>query len=292
MKNSKVKEQTEKQNLKIGIVGLGLIGASFALALNSKTEFEVLGFDIAKNTLNKAKKLNIIKAVLDDKKLPTIDVLIFATNPRTTIKLFGKYVPYLKFGSIVFDLGGVKQTVCNEMWAYADTYEYINFIGGHPMAGREFSGIDFADKNLFDNASMLLVDVKSDNVAKATLLYICTRIGFKEPKFTAASEHDKIIAYTSQGCHAISSAFCQNSLSLQHKGFSAGSFRDLTRVARLNSNLWSELFIDNKDNLADCLDEFILTLQELNTKIKEGDEKAIKSFLENGNIQKDKIDKE
>jgi len=282
-------EVTATQPFTIAIVGLGLIGGSLGRAFIKRTDYTVLGRDVDSKTERTACYVKAITKPLHDEDLSQVDILIFATNPRTTIELLPQYVSQLKNGCVVLDVGGVKHDVVDAMYALSEHFGHLQFVSTHPMAGREVSGIKYSIASLFDGASIILTNVNATDSTYAMLEGIFTEIGFNQSIWCEADKHDKIIAYTSQSCHAISSAFCLNSLADKHKGFSAGSFKDLTRVARLNPDMWTELFCDNADNLSDVLGEFIDTLTRLKAAIETKDEITVKDILIKGNEKKESL---
>ena len=192
----------------------------------------------------------------------------------------------IKKGAIVTDVSGVKKSVCDKLFPLAEERGF-SFIGGHPMAGVEFSGFDYSKDALFKNASMILVPSKKESIGNCELLSeLFKLLGFTRIQFTTPEEHDKMIALTSQLAHVISSAYVKSPSALNHKGFSAGSFRDMTRVARLNESLWSELFFANKENLLTEIDGLIEHLIEYKTALSEDDEEMMIELLKEGTKRK------
>ena len=276
--------------MEIGIVGLGLMGASFGKTVRAKKAGTVWGADKNEDTMLKASLIGAIDGALDTEKAKTIDILIIAVYPRDFASVAKKYLPYMKKGAAVLDFCGIKRMVCKEMKELAKEYPDINFIGGHPMAGREFSGIDHAVSTLFEKSSMLLVPVSTDIFAEEKLKAFFLSIGFGEVVFTTAEKHDEIISFTSQLCHIVSNAFIKSPTAQVHHGFSSGSYRDLTRVARLSPAMWSQLMTDNKDMLSAELKTLIGNLQKYADALDKGDEEELKSLLSEGNELKLSID--
>lgn len=276
--------------MKIGIVGLGLMGASFGKTVRAKTSDTVLGADINEDTVLKATLVGAIDGILDTENAKDVDILIVSVYPRSFRKVAEKYLPFMKKGSAVIDFCGIKRDVCKEMKELSLSYPDINFIGGHPMAGREFSGIDHAVSTLFERSSMLMIPVATDIFAEEKLKAYFLSLGFGEVVFTTADEHDEIISFTSQLCHIVSNAFIKSPTAQKHHGFSAGSYRDLTRVARLSPEMWSQLMTDNKDKLAVELKTLIGNLQKYSDALEEGDENKLKDLLAEGNALKLAID--
>lgn len=275
----------------IGIVGLGLIGASFARAVKTRTDCTVYGTDESADVLTKASLIGAIDDVLTQDNANEIDILVLSVYPRSIKETLLKYVPHLKKGASVIDFCGIKRDVCNAMKEIGATYKDILFFGGHPMAGREFSSIDHSMPTLFDKASMLIVPVSGDIFKEEELKKFFLELGFGSVVFTTADEHDRIIAFTSELCHIVSNAYIKSPTAKEHHGFSAGSYRDLTRVARNNSTLWSELMIDNRDDLLFELDTLIKNLTDYKNALENKDEERLKDLLEEGNLIKLNIDK-
>ena len=276
--------------MNVGIVGLGLMGASFGRTLRAKGKAKVFGADIAEDTLLKAELIGAIDGVLDEKTAAELDILVVSVYPRDFKKVAETYLPFMKKGSVVLDFCGIKRNVCKDMKELSISYPDINFIGGHPMAGREYSGIDHSVTTLFEKASMLLIPVRTDIFKEEELKAFFLSVGFGEVVFTTAEEHDEIISYTSQLCHIVSNAFIKSPTAQEHHGFSAGSYRDLTRVARLHPGMWSQLMMDNKDKLKTELDLLIDNLQKYSDALGANDEKKLSELLAEGNDLKLKID--
>lgn len=275
----------------IGIVGLGLIGASFARSLKARTDYKVYGTDMSDEVLTKASLIGAIDDVLTPSNASDVDILVISVYPRSVKDTLAEYVPHLKKGAIVIDFCGIKRGVCHEMKAMSEKYKGILFFGGHPMAGREFSTIDHSMPSLFDKASMIIVPISSDIFKEEELKNLFLTLGFGSVVFTTAEEHDRIIAFTSELCHIVSNAYIKSPTAIEHHGFSAGSYRDLTRVARNNSTLWSELMIDNRDDLLFELNTLIENLTEYKIALEESDEESLRTLLEEGNRIKLTIDK-
>jgi len=276
--------------MNVGIVGLGLMGASFGRTLRAKGKAKVFGADIAEDTLLKAELIGAIDGVLDEKSATEIDMLVISVYPRDFKKVAETYLPFMKKGSVVLDFCGIKRNVCKDMKELSVSYPDINFIGGHPMAGREYSGIDHSVATLFEKASMLLIPVRTDIFKEEELKAFFLSVGFGEVVFTTAETHDEIISYTSQLCHIVSNAFIKSPTAQEHHGYSAGSYRDLTRVARLHPGMWSQLMMDNKDKLKTELDLLISNLQKYSDALGANDEKKLSELLAEGNDLKLKID--
>lgn len=276
--------------MNIGIIGLGLMGGSFAKTLRKKTDDKIFGADANENALLKAEMLGVIDGRLNEETVKTVDMLFIATTPDKIEEIFIKFLPHLKNGAIITDFCGIKRKVVGIMKECVNKYRDLIFVGGHPMAGREFSGIEHATSTLFENASMILTNVNADIFTMEKIKAFYLNLGFREVVITTPEEHDEIIAYTSQLCHIVSNAFIKNASAEKHGGFSAGSYKDMTRVARLNPTMWADLMSENKDNLLTELTELIDNLTEYKTALKSDDKELLEKLLSEGNERKLKID--
>ncbi len=276
--------------MKIGIIGLGLMGGSLGKTLNKLGNFIVYGYDINETTMLKADMVGAINGVLTEETCKDIDMLIVSLYPSSFLSAVERFLPYLKDGVIITDFCGIKRQTVSEMMKLSEKYKNLVFIGGHPMAGREFSGIDRAVSTLFDKASMILCNVNADIFTLDSVKKFYLSLGFSEVVITTPEYHDRAIAFTSQLCHIVSNAFIKNEIASEHFGYSAGSYKDLTRVARLNPEMWAELMIENKDNLSSELDEFILNITKYSDALKLGDKQQLKNLLQEGNERKLSID--
>ena len=276
--------------MNIGVIGLGLIGGSFCKTIKKNSEHKVYGYDINSLTILKAQMTSAIDGVLDESIASTIDLLVVATNPDVFLVAVERFLPLLKNNAIVMDFCGTKKNVVDAMALLSKKYAALKFYGGHPMAGREFSGFDRSTSTLFSKASMILVPVNTDIFDNDFIKKFFLELGFLEVVFTTSENHDKVIAYTSQLCHVVSNAFIKNKTSQKHYGYSAGSYKDLTRVARLDSEMWSTLMLENKENLYNELCELIDNLQVYKEAIKNGDKQALKNALQEGSDIKIAID--
>lgn len=277
--------------MEIGIVGLGLIGGSLAKAISQNTDHTVYGTDISEQVVRKAVLVDAIEQPLTDELLPQCDIVIVALYPQATIDYVKEHASLFKKDSIVVDCGGIKQLVCDELIPLAEEHGFL-FVGGHPMAGLEHSGFTYAKKSLFNNASMIFTPTKGPIESMETLKKLFTSIGFTNIEISTAKEHDRKIAFTSQLAHVVSNAYIKSPTALEHSGFSAGSYKDLTRVAKLNEVMWTELFLENADNLAAEIDTLIENLQQYSTAIRERDAETLCELLKDGREKKALIDGE
>ena len=277
--------------MKIAIVGLGLIGGSLGRAICSKTSDRVYAFDIDEKSMSTGRLLSAYHERLTDKNVGEMDVIIFSLYPDVLERELDSYCKKLKNGCLVVDLCGNKRRVVNQMQGLAEKYPHLEFISAHPMAGREFSGVSHSTTTLFDRASMILVPVKADIRTIKWLKEYSLALGFGKVVMSTAEEHDRIIAFTSQLAHLVSSAYVKSDQAQKSGGFSAGSFRDMTRVAKLSPEMWAELTLDNADHLTDELDKFIKHLQEYRDALSSGDKEQLVKLLEDGNRIKIDVEK-
>lgn len=276
--------------MKIAIVGLGLIGGSMAMSIRRHTDHTVFGLDIDPEVMLRAKAVEAIHDELTDELLPGCDVVLVCLFPQLCADWIAAHADAFGKGALVIDCAGVKRVVFDKVAPLAEGRGWT-YIGGHPMAGREFSGFTAARADLFDNASMILcppaeASIEAREAAKAFFL----EAGFKLVRFCTPEAHDQMIAYTSQLAHIVSGAYVKNPLAQDHKGFSAGSFLDMTRVARMNEVMWTELFLENRDLLLPALDDLIARLNEYRDALFEADPEKLLPVLREGRERKEALD--
>lgn len=276
--------------MKAAIVGMGLIGGSFARAFKAMTDWEVFAENRSRDVLERAKAVGAIDGELTPEILAQCDLVIVALYPQRLVEWLEKNGGNISKNAVVTDTCGVKQAVCEPCWEIAESCGFT-FIGAHPMAGVEHSGFDYSKADMFQNASMILVpDEKTPAEKVAWLETILRSVGFGKIVITTPKEHDRMIAFTSQLAHVVSSAYVQSPCALNHSGFSAGSYRDMTRVATLNEDMWTELFLDNSETLADQVDELAEMLTKYAEAIRSKNAPVLKELLRNGRIRKEQAD--
>lgn len=274
----------------IGVIGLGLIGGSLAKSIKEHTRHTVWGYDINPEVITTALMSGAIDEELSEKMLSECSVVLVALYPGLCVEYIREHADRFALDALVIDCAGVKRAVYEPIAEIAANHSWT-YIGGHPMAGREFSGFRYAVGTLFERASMILTpmpDVTIESLTAAKEFFL--DIGFRTVRITTPEEHDSMISYTSQLAHIVSGAYVKNPLSTKHKGFSAGSFQDMTRVARLNENMWTELFLDNADLLVPSIDDFILRLTQYRDALAGHDENTLKELLKEGRIMKEALD--
>ena len=275
--------------MQVGIVGLGLIGGSFARAFQEKGH-SVYGFDQDAPVLELAKMAGVLEGVLDGETLPCCQLVILALYPRDTLEWMNQHASDLAPSALVLDTCGVKRSICPPCFALARQYGFT-FVGGHPMAGTQFSGFKFSRASLFKGASMVLVPDRLDDMELFTRVkWMLEPAEFGRLTFATAEEHDEMIAFTSQLAHVVSNAYIKSPTARKHKGFSAGSYKDLTRVAWLNETMWTELFLDNSDYLLHELDGLLAALAEYRLALANQDSDYLLSLLAEGKQRKAELD--
>lgn len=275
--------------MKIGICGLGLIGGSMAKAYK-KENHTVYGYDINNVTLDYTKIQGIIDDVLDDRTIGECDAIFVALYPQASIQYMKEIAPKVSPETLVMDICGTKRTVCEVGFALAEQYGFT-YVGGHPMAGTQFSGIKYATETLFNNASFVIVPPRFDDIVLFDRIKtLLAPIHFGKLSLSTAEDHDAIIAFTSQLAHVVSNAYVKSPSAKLHKGFSAGSYRDLTRVAWLNEDMWTQLFMENGDYLAEEIDCIIKNLAEYRDAINANDRAKLRELLKEGRLAKEEID--
>nr|WP_035101375.1 prephenate dehydrogenase [Enorma massiliensis] len=285
----------------VGIVGLGLIGGSFARAYRSLGA-TVYALDTDRDTMD-ASMIETVEAPLDDASIPSCDLIILAAYPQACIewleehaKILGRISdPDTSRGPIVIDTAGVKEAVCARAFELARVNGFA-FVGTHPMAGTQFSGFAHARADLFRGAPMVLVPPETDDARRLTLLdrvhTLLAPVGFGSFSVTSPEEHDRVIAFTSQLAHVVSNAYVKSPTARAHHGFSAGSYRDLTRVAHLNPGMWAELMMDDAKNLSQEIASLIEALDAYRLALDAGDRDRLRMLLAEGDRIKRALDDE
>ncbi len=275
----------------IGIAGLGLIGASLAKAYKAAGEYTVFGHDIDKSVVDIACIDGVINAPLTEKNLPECDLVLIALYTGAAIEYMENIGPYLSSDCVVVDCCGTKKRVCEKGFEIAKRYGFT-YAGGHPMAGTQYSGFKYSRANLFKGASMIIVPERFDDINLTQRIKdLLMPAGFGRITVTTADEHDRMIAFTSQLPHVVSNAFIKSPTAQSHKGFSAGSYKDLTRVAWLNEGMWTELFFENREHLLYEIETVIASLTEYREALEKGDREKMREILKEGRIAKERVDK-
>lgn len=268
--------------MNVGIVGLGLIGGSMAKSTKERTSHTVWGVDLDSETMTMARMSGAIDGPLTDERLSECDLILVAICPGAAVDWVKRHAELIPKKAILVDLCGVKRSVVAEIGPIAEKYGFA-YIGGHPMAGKERGGFTASSENLYVGASMILTpDRRTDMQLLETLKAYFLDVGFAGLTFSNPEEHDRIIAFTSQLAHITSSAYVKSPEAQRRRGFSAGSFQDMTRVARLDENMWTELFMADRDYLTKELDILIANLQAYADALKSGDAERVRALLKEG----------
>lgn len=273
----------------VGILGLGLIGGSLAraYALEGHT---VLAADKDESMLSFAQLSGAVHGVLTQDTITACDLILLAIYPGGSAKWLEDHAQYVRRDSLVMDCCGIKREICARCFPLAQKYGFT-FVGGHPMAGSQFSGFKYSRANLFQGAPMVLVPPRFDDMALLQRVKdALAPCGFGSFSVTTAAAHDRMIAFTSQMPHIVSNAFIKSPTASSHKGFSAGSYKDLTRVAWLNAKMWAELFIENRDNTLYELNHYIDSLTAYRDALQNGDMQTLVALLEEGKLRKEEVD--
>ena len=274
----------------IGICGLGLIGGSFAKAYKRHPEHTVLAADINQVILDFAKISGDVDDELNEETIASCDLLLLTTYPQAAQDYLIRMAEHIDSHTVVIDCLGVKRSICRTGFELAKKYGFT-YAGGHPMAGTHNSGYKYATEELYDDQPMVIVAKPDEDIeVLGQIQEMLKPAGFGSFAFTDAKEHDRIIAFTSQLAHVVSNAYIKSPSAVGHKGFSAGSYRDLTRVAWLKADMWSELFIANRDYLAGEIGMLIDRLSEYKEAIEAEDSDRLIKLLNDGCRRKKEID--
>ena len=275
--------------MNIGIAGLGLIGGSLAKAYQAGGH-HVYGFDIDEAILGFAKLSGVLEDVLDERTIGSCDLLLIAVNPGDAVAYLERVAPAISAHTIVIDCCGVKRSVCSRCFSIAKQHGFV-FVGGHPMAGNYKTGFKNSRADLFHGAHMILVPpVYDDPVLFGRVEELLKPVGFGHLTVTTADKHDEMIAFSSQMAHVVSNAYIKSPTARGHKGFSAGSYNDLTRVARLNPAMWAELCMDNNEYLIQELDVFINAVTSYRDALATQDRDELATLFEEGSRIKQEVD--
>ncbi len=275
--------------MNVGIVGLGLIGGSFAKAY-SRAGHNVYATDCDRSILTFAGISGAISDELTHENLPSCDIVLVCIYPQASLKYIKDAAPYFGAHPVVIDCCGTKRNIVPEAAEISKEYGFT-YVGGHPMAGKQYSGFSHSSETMFRGAPMVIVPQDFNDIALLSRIkQLLAPAGFGSITVTTAEKHDEMIAFTSQLAHVVSSAYIKSPTATLHKGFSAGSYKDMTRVAWLNPEMWSELFLDNRDKFIPELEMFINNLNEYKEALEAGDKERLISLLTEGKRRKEEVD--
>ncbi len=273
----------------VGIVGLGLIGGSLAKAYHEEGH-RVLAWNRSASVLEFAMMNGDVQEALTKENASECDLILIAIYPEAAISWLEEMGPYIGKKPLVIDCCGTKRVICAAAFPLAERWGFT-YIGGHPMAGTHNSGYKYSRANLYHGAPMVLVPpVFDDILLLSRAKELLSPAGFGHFSVTTAEKHDAMIAFTSQLAHVVSNAYIKSPTASVHKGFSAGSYKDLTRVAWLNPSMWAELFLENKDYLLRELDTLIGSLTEYKTAMEADDLPGLTRLLDEGRKRKEEVD--
>lgn len=274
--------------MNILVCGLGLIGASIAKTLKKNTNHTVLGWNRTQSVTQKALDDGAIDKTGELCELiPQADITIINFYPNAIVPFILEHKDEFKKDSIVTDSCGIKTLICRELEKYDLDFYYI---GAHPMAGREVGGYDNSLDTLYDNASFIVTPLDNTPRAKTdALVGLAQDMKFARTVVTTPEHHDEMIAFTSQIAHVLACSYVLSPLAPNHAGYSAGSYRDVSRVARINADMWADLFIDNKDALVREIDDLVSNLMKFKYNIINDDTNALKDLMNKANKIKEEI---
>lgn len=274
---------------RVGIIGLGLIGGSFAKAYHA-AGWEVLACNRTRSTLDFAVLAGDVNGELTKENAGSCDLVLVTIYPEAAIRAIRDFAPYFGEKPVVMDCCGTKRVICAAAFPLAEEYGFT-FVGGHPMAGTQYAGYRYSKANMFHNAPMVIVPPDFDDILLLDKVKeLLAPAGFSRVSVTTAEDHDEMICFTSQMIHILSNAYIKSPTARGHKGFSAGSYKDMTRVAWLDPNMWSELLLDNRDNLLRELDFYLNSLSEYRAALIDNDRERMRRLLADGRRCKEEVD--
>ncbi len=280
--------------MKIAVVGMGLIGGSFCRAIKAKTGHVVYGWNRSRQVIREAFAEEAIDGEITDlSELRQFDLVILGFHPELTLSFAREYLDCFPEQGLTVDTCGVKESIVEVLQPMFDA-AHRPFIGTHPMAGREFSGFAYSLASLYEGASWIITPPENVNPLHMELLRdLARQLGFSRVVETDPRTHDATIAYTSQVAHVLSNAYVKSPTLKNESGFSAGSFKDLSRVAKLNAGMWTELFMMNREALTFEVETLIENLRAYDEALKSGDREQLYQLLKEGNDLKEwSIDRE
>ena len=274
--------------MNIVVAGLGIIGGSYCKAIKKYTKHTVIGINRSPKPLQQALECGAIDEISNEQSLKMADMLILGQYPAAAVDYVKTYGHLIKKGCLVTDTAGIKQAICPQMQALSKQHGFV-FIGSHPMAGKEKNGFSASDPDLFQGASFIVVPLSASRKDTSTLCRFALNIGFGGIRITTPEEHDRMIAFTSQLPHVLACAYVMSPQCKNHQGFSAGSYRDVSRVANINAPLWAELFLENRQPLTQELDLLIDNICAIKNAIEAEDGPALTALLQKGKDVKEAL---
>lgn len=264
--------------MNIAIVGLGIIGGSLAKAFTAYTQHRVIGINRSVSVAERALSEGAIHEKGTDESLKQADVVFMCTYPKHIVSFVKEKADCFKKGCIITDVCGIKSEICSDLTKICEE-NGLQYVGSHPMAGKEKYSYDASEAELFKGASYIIVPCNADEASVKTLKSLAEEIGFGTVRLASPEEHDRMIAFTSQVPHALACAYVMSPCCPNHKGFSAGSYRDVSRVASINENLWTDLFLSNRQPLSEEIGILIKNLSEIKSAVDENDSERLRDLL-------------
>ena len=271
--------------MNIAVIGLGIIGGSFCKAIKQHTDHYVIGVNRTRATAEQALRDGAIDEIGSNESLGKADLIILCMYPQACVDYVRENGKYIKKGAIVTDSSGIKRAICPQLKALSEEYGFV-FVGSHPMAGKEKNGYGVSEAALYEGASFIITPCGADEKSVRTLAKLAIDIGFGMVKMSDPEEHDRMIAFTSQLPHVLACAYVLSPSCPNHNGFSAGSYRDVSRVANINAKLWSELVLENREPLVQELEILNENLTNLFDAVRAGDRERLAQLLEKGHSVK------
>ena len=267
--------------MKIAVIGLGIIGGSFCKAIKKHTAHTVIGINRTHSVAEQAKNDGSIDVIGTVESLGEADIIFLCMYPQACVDFIKENGKFIKKGALVTDSSGIKSAICPQLYELSQEFGFV-FVGSHPMAGKEKNGYGVSEAELYKGASFIITPCGADEKYVNTLADLALSIGFGQVKITTPEEHDRMIAFTSQLPHVLACSYVLSPCCPNHNGFSAGSYRDVSRVANINSKLWSELFLENREPLITELDILIENITRIKDAIKDNDRERLADLLEQG----------
>ena len=274
--------------MNIAVIGLGIIGGSFCKAIKKHTDHHVIGVNRTCATAEQALRDGAIDEIGSAESLGKADLIILCMYPQACVDYVRENGGYIRKGAIVTDSSGIKRAICPQLKALSEKFGFV-FVGSHPMAGKEKNGYDVSEAELYEGASFIITPCGADAESVKTLAKLAVDIGFGTVKMSDPEEHDRMIAFTSQLPHVLACAYVLSPSCPNHNGFSAGSYRDVSRVANINSRLWSELFLENREPLLQELEILYKNMSALFCAIRDEDRATLAELLEKGHSVKQSL---
>ncbi len=272
--------------MNILVTGLGLIGGSICKALHTYTEHRVYGCDTREEVLRTALEQRVIDGVVTD-NCADMDMIIVALYPEIIRTWVKQHVETMSGGTVVIDVSGVKTDLPEELGLLCQAHG-LHYLSTHPMAGKERSGYEVSDEDLFQGANFIMTPMPfTPKHVIAQVKNVAHQIGFRRFVLTSPEVHDRMIAYTSQLAHVVSSSYVKSPVLELESGFSGGSFHDMTRIATMNEEMWTMLFMQNRRSLLSELDTLIGNLTDYREALAAGDEESVHALIHQGRLRKE-----